>query len=178
MVAARNYQYQHEYQRPQRRPQPRPQRVTERERQRRVASKAERLLAQQKAQERQRKAAARARYLARQRRLRQARTIAFVCAIFALLMVTLGGYAIVTEARVQLNRGQADLKTQLQAIKELETEAMALTDISVIKQKAEERLNMGLPEDYQVVSVQSQSSAVADGGGLSLFDITNPKSAD
>ena len=165
MVAVKDYNYNQPKYRPQRAPQPRPRRTTERERQRRVASRAERILEQQRVLDRERRADARRRYLARQRVLRQTRTIVLVCFVFAILTISLAGYAIVTEARIHLNTSMAELQKMQAELVDLETEVMAITDISVLRQKAMERLDMGQPESYQIVTISPPASTASTVGG-------------
>ena len=167
MVAAQKYQYQ-QYAQPN--PQPR-RRVSEEERRRRVASKAARLMEQEKRERQKRNALIRQKRLARKRMLQRLKLVSFVVLAFGMLAMTVAGYSMVAAAKVAYNSGAKELQNLEAQIVDLEIDVAVATDISSIQEKAA-ALGMGFPKDYQTVAVSASPDAVtALNGGQSDFGV-------
>ena len=155
MEAARQRQNSRPNQNPSRR------RISEQEHGRRVAERAARLQKEQKKRlEAQRNQELKQRKVAVQTFLRRSAAVFFVFACFALMAISVAGYAVVNSARVELNQMQDDLKSleaELVDLNLLATEAVDLTEAEKI---AAEEYQMSLPKEYQVVRITSPDQTV------------------
>ena len=150
----------------------RKERISERER---VLREQRRALAEKQKKEQQRKLKQKA-AAARELR-RKAAVLSFVFAIFAMLGSVVVGYANISAAALDASSLKKELSQVNQSVDELSIELTMKTDMNQIKQIAAEELNMGYPNEYQVVTVRiddkqtNDEMANSSGAEVSVEDI-------
>lgn len=86
-----------------------------------------------------------------------------VCAVFSMLSVVVVRYTQISSLQMSNNKLEQAVTTQRSEVEDLNFKVKQATDLQSIAKQAKERLNMGYPKAYQVLSVDAASAGTNSG---------------